>query len=210
MSPIFLRGRGDGCSANAHTMPTYCCKTNWDRLIKIPLLTALEQTAKLGRTMNIINTTNFPTWLASPYSANYRHRGHFMERPQNAPIRVQYIQFFTHLASMTANWQFPELVQTSGSMHTNFQTITLSQMPNYHTACVFKLVSYLLRPQNAFTHRVFRVWHLGFLWKIDVDERLSSKLRPPQQRHWPIRKVSLQEILKYRHISADRKLNLQL
>ncbi len=35
--------------------------TEYHRLIKIPLLTALEQTAKLGKTMNIINTKDFPT-----------------------------------------------------------------------------------------------------------------------------------------------------
>ncbi len=45
-------------------MHTQCSHTDpkpIDRLIKIPLLTALEQTAKLGRTMNIINTTDVPT-----------------------------------------------------------------------------------------------------------------------------------------------------
>ncbi len=48
------------CSANAHTMATYCCKTIWDRLIKIPLFTALEQTAELGKTMNIHELSPIP------------------------------------------------------------------------------------------------------------------------------------------------------
>ncbi len=207
---LFSWERGNGCSANTHTIPTYCCKTNWHRLIKIPLPTALEQTAKLGRTMNIINTMDFPTWLASPYSANYRHRGHFNEWPQNALIRAHYIKFFNHLASMTANFQFPELVQTSGRMHTNFQTITLSQMSEKsRTITLHVWSSWGFRPPIRPTHWVLRGWHLGFLRNY-VDERLSSKLWPPQQRDRPIRKVSLQEILMYRHISANRKLNLQL
>ncbi len=45
-----------GCSANAHTVHTYCCKFNCDRLIKIILPSRLNQAAKLGKTMNIINT----------------------------------------------------------------------------------------------------------------------------------------------------------
>ncbi len=48
---------------------------------------------------------------------------------RSSRIRAHYVKYFTHLASMTARWQFPELVQTSNGMHTNFQTITLSYMP---------------------------------------------------------------------------------
>ncbi len=169
-----------------HTVPTYC---NWDRLIKIPLLTALEQTAKLGRTMNIFNTTDFPTWLASPYSANYRH-GPFQGTAVNALIRVHYIKFFTHLARMIASWQFPELVHTAGGMHTNFQTITINQMPEKtelsHCTC---------GQAGGFAHVSVPPTEFRGVGTSDfsenVDERLSSKLRPPQQRDRPFRKVSL-------------------
>ncbi len=71
--PYFFRGGGEMAVVLMHTVPTYCGKTTSDRLIKIPLLAALEQTAKLGNTMNIINTKDVPTRLASPYSAKYRH-----------------------------------------------------------------------------------------------------------------------------------------
>ncbi len=89
---------------------------------------------------------------------------------------------------------------------------TAREMPNYHTACAFKLQELPTYPPPPPS---FAGLATLISLKIDyvhvclyVDERLSSKLRPPQQRDRPIRKVSLQEILKYRQINADRKLNL--
>ncbi len=59
--------------------------------------------------MNIINTKDVPTRLASPYSAKYRHRRPYPYPRTEASIGAHPIKVLTHLEWKTAGQCCPDL-----------------------------------------------------------------------------------------------------
>ncbi len=73
--PYFPEGEGEmNVAVLMHIQYTHTVGKLIIFVIEIPLTKSLGYKPKLGKTMNIINTKDVPTRLASPYSVKYKHR----------------------------------------------------------------------------------------------------------------------------------------
>ncbi len=79
--------------------------------------------------MNIINTKDVPTRLASPYSAKYRHRRPYPYPRTKAPIGAHSIKVLTHLKWKTVGQRCPNLGNSCSYSVSKFRTRTFGPVP---------------------------------------------------------------------------------